>query len=135
VSAFVLDASATVAWSFAEELDARAQALLELVLDARVVVPPLWFYEVANALLVAERRGRLVPGEAEKFLDMLATLSVDSDDRPQDMKPIVALSRRFGLTAYDAAYLELALRLGLPLATRDARLAKAAQQAGIDLLP
>lgn len=135
MNAFVLDTSATVAWSFAEELDARAQALLDLVLDARVVVPPLWFYEVANALLVAERRGRLVPGEAEKFLDMLATLSVDSDDRPQDTKPIVALSRRFGLTAYDAAYLELALRLGLPLATRDARLAKAAQQAGIDLLP
>ena len=103
--------------------------LARLGLD-RTFVPRLWHYEVRNALLIAERRGRLPPGGAAERLDGLADLDVVTDG-DADLPAAFALAVAHGLTFYDALYLELAARRGAALATLDARLARAAAAEGI----
>jgi len=128
----VLDSSVALAWLFADEGEA-ALAVLDRVGEAGAVVPSLWRYEVANGLLVAERRGRIDAGYRARSLGRLAVLPIacdeESDRRCWDAT--VALAEARGLTAYDAAYLELAQRRLLPLATLDAALAGAARDAGV----
>lgn len=131
----VLDSSAALSWCFPDE---RGEAGLEAVeaLDGVIVtVPPLWFAEVANALVVGERRGRLTPDETAQALQLLGRLPLRVDDRPgfSLAADLLALSRAHRLSAYDAAYLELALRLSCPLATLDRALQAAAQGAGVAL--
>lgn len=131
----VLDASAALAWIF-ERTDpdeiALADQLLDEIATQPVRVPGLWHLEVANALLVAERRGVAKEAEVIDYRQRLARLPIITDDieiaARQEM--IMALGRQFQLTAYDATYLELALRNGSTLATFDARLAAAMKQAG-----
>lgn len=98
-------------------------------------MPPLWAYELANVLAGAERRGRIDAGRASTMLDLLAALPIAIDPRPPAELPrvLIDLVRASGLSAYDAAYLEVALRTGLPLATRDAALVRAASAAGVTL--
>jgi hypothetical protein len=95
---------------------------------------PIWPLEVANVLLVAERRGRLSEAQASRFLELLAQLPINVDSSPSDVAGIVATGRRHTLSSYDAAYLLLAERLGAALATLDKLLAKAARKAGVHLL-
>lgn len=130
---FVLDCSVTMCWCFAAEGDADTRALLEALTRHSAHVPTFWALEVANVLAVAERRGRLRPATSARFLALLEALPVEID--PQT--PLRAggrtldLARAHGLSAHDAAYLELALRRGLPLATRDEALAAAAEALGL----
>jgi len=126
---FVVDASTALSWCFPDEGAA-------LPTDESVaVVPTLWPLEVANGLLVGERRGRITRAQATRLAEcLLAVLDVQIDDASDTFKGILPLAREYGLSVYDAAYLELAIRLGLPLATGDGKLAVAAEQCGVDLL-
>ena len=129
----VLDCSVTMAWCFESEGDGYARAVLEAVADGAAVVPPLWPLEVANVLLVAERRRRITRGDAARFLDLLAELPLEIAPpvAVDEMGVLVGLGRDHALSAYDAAYLHLALQEHLPLATQDRALRAAAQRAGI----
>lgn len=131
----VLDASAALPWELADENDAAALELLSVVAEHSAWVPALWWTEMANALAVAERRARL-PGLAPAALERLSRLQLQTDPTPPEAvaADALALAQQYGLSVYDAAYLELATRLGLPLATRDADLRKAARRAGTALL-
>jgi predicted nucleic acid-binding protein len=134
VSRFVLDCSVTMGWCFEDEADAYADAILDRLVEASALVPALWPMEVANVLLMAERRGRLPRGEAERFLELLAALPIRVEARPAAPDALVGLGRVHGLTAYDAVYLDLALVAGIGLASRDAALHRAAEAAGVPLI-
>lgn len=130
---FVLDCNVTMAWCFEDEEDQRAEALLNNIKPGAVHVPCVWMLEVANVFLVAERRGRLDEDRARELLDRITRLRVEQESIPDSsaIARILALARRYDLSAYDAAYLELAIRLDMPLATLDARLSAAAEKAGV----
>jgi len=130
---FVLDASTTASWFFPDEhhpVAQRAREILETASD-KAVVPPIWWYEISNILIVNERRGRTTSDRSAAFLENLGKLPIDRDP---DIPPLVELARRHNLTTYDAAYLALALRKRIPLATLDKALHSAAVSAGIVLL-
>jgi len=123
-----------MAWLFKSERSADAAGLLRLLEEREAVVPSLWHLEVANALLVAERRREWPPRKVAEFLADLAGLPIYTDETLPPANEAHALGRRFGLTAYDAAYLALAARERLPLATFDTALVRAAQKAGVQTL-
>jgi len=131
----VLDASVAMAWMLPAEVDRdRAAAVMERVVLAGAIVPPLWHIEVGNALIVNERRGRLTPQQVPILLRHLAALpvSIDADMAAWVWTDAVGLARTHGLSLYDATYLELARRTRLPLATFDQRLARAAAAERLD---
>jgi predicted nucleic acid-binding protein len=131
----VLDASMTLAWVFTRSDTAEAtlahQALRNLPSDSWIV-PTIWNSEVANGLLRGERAGLIASAQSEFFLDRLSQSPIENDPEPmqQRLPVVLQLARAHGLTAYDAAYLELALRTGRTLATFDQKLAAAARKAG-----
>jgi predicted nucleic acid-binding protein len=131
----VLDASVAASWFFEDEEGEYATSVLESLNEGEAVAPALWPLEVANVLVVAERRGRCSEAETMRFIDLLDDLpiTIDEDTAHRAMHSIWQLAREYGLTAYDAAYLELAMRLGAPLATMDRQLAEAARKAGVNL--
>jgi predicted nucleic acid-binding protein len=124
----VIDCSVTMAWCFEDECDAYADSTLSALASVEARVPSVWSLEVANVLLVAERRDRIAPADSARFVQLLAELPivVEHDDRRRTTGPVLDLARRTGLSAYDASYLDLAMRLGAPLATRDNELRQAA---------
>jgi predicted nucleic acid-binding protein len=132
----VLDASVTMASCFADESTPYTCSVLAALLDSYAEVPALWTFEVANVLAVCERKKRIMPVLSEEFLRSLANLDFRADHAAHLLSPnaLLPLSRRYGLTAYDAAYLELAKRENLPLATSDKDLIAAARPEGITLL-
>lgn len=134
---FVLDASAAVAWCFNDEATPESIALLGSLQSRTAVVPVLWRWEVINVLLVAERRQRIGAAVTNLFLRLLEQLPISVDEGSSDVAigNALRLARERRLSSYDAAYLELALRLDLPLATRDGDLAEAARAMRIQLLP
>jgi predicted nucleic acid-binding protein len=136
VRAIVLDTSVTVAWAFRDESSARALKALELLEEGMAFAPAVWPLEVANALLASERRGRLSAAAVQRFLAMLQALpiTVEQSACSTTWEAVVPLARQAGLTSYDASYLDLAMRLGLPLATLDARLGAAAEALGVQLV-
>lgn len=127
----MVDASVTMAWCFADEASAGADTVLDRLETEEAVVPPVWPLEVANVLLVAERRGRLSEAQAARFVELLEQLPISVDDARTDVEAILGIGRRHQLSSYDASYLVLAARLGAPLATMDSRLGEAAERAGI----
>ena len=136
MSQFVLDCSVTMAWCFEDEADAFADAVMNaLSRDNEALVPSIWPLEVANVLLTAERKGRSSAADSNRFLELLQALPVrvDAQTGARAFGPTLAFGRDLGLTAYDAAYLELAVRHGVPLATRDARLKAAGRRSGVRL--
>jgi predicted nucleic acid-binding protein len=138
VNRFVLDASVALRWFLDNPVPVYASRVREAMRGgARARVPALWHLEMANGLIVAERRGVLAVAEVESSLleieKMLAKF-IDSDASATRTREILAHARSFRLTAYDAAYLELAFREGLPLATLDSPLRAAAQRTGIATL-
>ena len=131
----VLDASAALAWIFERvnrDEAKRADRLLDALAGEPCIVPVLWHSEVCNVLLVAERRKVVTEAQSADFLARLVNLPITTDATPiaQRREVIVALARRFQLSAYDAAYLELALRSGATLASFDAKLLAAMRKAG-----
>lgn len=134
--AFVLDTSVTMAWCFSDEVTPSSEAVLDELRRTEAFVPSIWPLEVANVLLVAERRQRITMAQASAFAEQLAVLpiSVHADSLPEALGPILATARSQQLSAYDASYLVLAMREGLPLATLDSRMRAAATQLGVSLI-
>lgn len=125
--AFVLDSSVALAWLLPDEGDEAVAALADRLLQESVFVPTIWPLEVANALLMAQRRSRIKADDLARMIAALSALpiEIDQDTGANAFTGVLALARQFGLTTYDAAYLELAKRRTLPLATLDARLREA----------
>ena len=136
MTGFVLDASVTVAWCFDDESTPAAWALLDRLRTTPGHVPALWELEIGNILLGAERRRRITQARAALFLGILGELDirVDPDLPGRAFRDVLPLARAQRLTTYDATYLELAMRLGLPLATKDAALVRAANAVRVKTL-
>jgi predicted nucleic acid-binding protein len=137
VSALVIDSSAALSWCFEDEASPESDALFEQVRDEGAVVPGLWHLEVANVLLQAEKRGRITSSDVTARLELIAELPIttDNDTSARAWREILTLARVEGLTTYDAAYLALSIRRGLPLQTNDAALLDAAKRNGVSVLP
>lgn len=136
MSDLVLDASLALQW-FLEDESGRdySLAVLTTLAEKRALVPLLWFYEIGNGLLMAHRRQRVSFEQIEGFLTRLKALPIDAaQDTPGDILELPGIARTHGLTNYDAAYLRLAARYNLPLATNDSLMRKAAASAGVALL-
>lgn len=133
---FVLDASVVLAWCFEDESNPEAEAILDRLADGEAFVPGLWLLEVGNALVGAERRGRLAQAESARFLELLRQLPIHVEEipSPRVWGEILSLARAHRLSTYDAVYLDLAMRLGMPLATLDKELRQVALQGGLDLV-
>jgi predicted nucleic acid-binding protein len=134
LTVFVLDASTVIAWALEDEREQRAVGTLTgLRTKDQARVPALWWFEVRNALVANERRGRLGEADTADFLRLLARLPIGIDRSP-DETALLTMARLHKLTVYDAAYLELARREGLPLASLDGALRRAAAACGVALL-
>jgi predicted nucleic acid-binding protein len=129
----VVDCSVTMAWCFEDECDELADAVLDRLADGEAWVPSLWPLEVANVLVAAERRRRLTAADSARFIELLMGLPIVVDDRSHEraLSQVLAAARQLGISVYDASYLELAMRLGATLATRDTQLSAAAASAGV----
>lgn len=126
----------TLSWAFEGESTPFTVAVLKSLETVHAVVPALWPFEVANVLRTAERRGRMDSAAQAAFLERLRLLPIAIEQRPAAWlaQQILPLARTYKLSAYDAAYLELAIREGLPLATLDDDLRQAACAAGVTLI-
>jgi predicted nucleic acid-binding protein len=127
---FVVDNSVVMSWCFEEEENSYAEAVLESLEAGEAFVPAIWPLEVGNVLLVAERKKRLSQAAVVRFLELLGGLPIVVEQETPDrmLKEIVSLAREHRLSTYDASYLDLAMRLDLPLSTRDTSLMKAAKK-------
>ena len=133
MTALVLDNSIVLAWCLADERHPLAEQAMALTLDRGAVVPGIWWYELRNALIVNERRGRLSVVDTRETLADLKEMSITRDVE-HNSGDVLDLARQFGLSVYDSAYLEVALRRRLPLASLDQRLIQAAKVSGADSL-
>ena len=133
---FVLDASTTLAWCFSDETSTSADLALGRLEHDEAIAPAIWPLEVANGLRTAERRGRLDLADVARVRDLLISLPVQVEgvDLQTALGEVTEIARRLELTAYDAAYLALAARRGVELATVDDRLRAAAVAAGVSLV-
>ena len=135
MKALVCDCSVSAAWCLDDEMSAAADEVLALAAGAEILVPAIWPAEMANVLWAAERHGRIDAADADAALAALARLPVRVDPgAPDSAQGLLIVARSRNLSAYDAAYLELALRHGAPLATLDRQLGEAAHAAGVELL-
>jgi len=136
LTGFVLDASIVMAWHFADEKSPALDRLSLRAGDEGVAVPSHWAMEVANSLLVGERRGRTSIASVAHFIDRLRALPLEIDEVDDEIvfTRILPAARAHRLTVYDALYLDLAERRGLPLATLDADLAAAGKSVGLIIL-
>ena len=130
---FVLDASVTASWALADENSPFAAQVATRLKSEVAFVPRIWWYEIRNLLLVNERRQRITSNDSSAYLTLLSSFPIKIDPL-FDEEPIFQLARQFRLSFYDAAYLELAQRHAIPIATLDRGLQAAAVSAGISLL-
>jgi len=132
---FVLDCSVAAAWCFSDQKNDYVDSVLECFPDGyEALVPSLWVLEVINVLSLAERRKRLLPAEAQHFFELYSSLPILIDPPPGpvgECRGLLSLCREQGLTAYDAAYLQTAIRNGIPLATQDEALRAACRRTGV----
>ena len=129
----IVDASVALAWCFPDEANDYADRVLVALEGHAILVPAVWGLEIANAVLSGERSKRLRQPEIRRFTTLLDSLSLVQDVQSvgEHVGNVLPLAREYNLSAYDAAYLELSIRHGMPLATLDGKLQKAAQRAGI----
>ena len=135
---FVVDSSFALAWVLKDETTPETdKALDSLGQGAKAFVPALWRWEMANALLTVEKRKRATMTDINSHLSLLRSLPIEIDEAAPDQAWSIthSLAQKHKLTSYDAAYLELAIRRGLPLATLDSDLAAAAKAEKVELLP
>ena len=135
MTSVVVDASTALAWCFPDETSDYADGVLVSLERKTILVPVVWGLEIANAVLAGERKKRLNQPEIQRFITLLESLSLVQDVQPvgQHVSNVLPLARQYSLSAYDAAYLELSIRHGAPLATLDGKLQKAAQKAGVKI--
>ena len=131
--AFVLDNSVVCGWFLENQATPYSDAIIERLRDDRAAVPALWELEFTNVLRTACLRQRMTAESAQRVIAQIVSLPIDVDRRPVPASEILGLALRFGLSSYDAAYLELALRLQLPVATGDGPLRAAALASGVGL--
>lgn len=132
---FVLDCSVAAAWFVEDEADQYCDRVLHLLSNARAWVPHMFSAELANIVLVAERQGRVSRSKCEEFLRCLSDMPI-TVDAPNDfgaIRSLLEIAREFRLSAYDATYLELAVRKEIPLATKDKKLREAARSCKLEL--
>jgi predicted nucleic acid-binding protein len=132
---FVLDCSVTMTWCFDDEATPFTDSVRDSLADVRAVVPSLWQLEVANATIMGERRNRLDEARSQRFIVLIEALPIviDHETAGRAFGETRHLARTYQLSAYDASYLELAIRRGLPLACLDGKLKTAAIAAGVAL--
>ena len=135
--AFVLDCSVTLSWLLPDERGAATDALVAELQRTTAVAPAIWPYEVANALLVAQRRARIGDNDLIRVRRALAVLPIEVEAAASDhiLSAVCDLGRRLDITSYDAAYVELAARRRLPLATLDVPLRNACAALKVEVLP
>ncbi|MBA3484518.1 MAG: type II toxin-antitoxin system VapC family toxin [Pirellulales bacterium] len=135
-AAFIIDCSITMAWCFTDERTPATVLVRDRSERETALAPGLWYLEVANVLSLAEKRGRITPALVAEFINLLAKMTIEIDGEGPDraFQQILPLCRQHDLTSYDAVYLELAIRTGLPLATLDGQLRAAAAERGVPLL-
>lgn len=133
---FVLDASITLSWCFSDKTTSSTTKLLERLVKEKAYVPMIWTLEVGNILMGAERKKRITYAKISEFLSLLAhiNIEIDTETTSRAFHEIIMLAHTEHLTTYDAAYLELAIRKGIPLATQDLHLKKAATRLGVETL-
>jgi predicted nucleic acid-binding protein len=133
---FVVDNSVVMSWCFRDEANQYADSVLDKLTEATALVPSIWPLEVINVLLVAERRKRVSEADSVRFTTLLSQLpiAVEHEIPEQMMKELLALARGNGLSSYDASYLYLAMRKGVPIATLDKRLLDAAMVVDVKIL-
>ncbi len=132
-----MDASIGFAWVYQGQATPETDHLLnEVAAGAMVIVPALWFFEMSNVLLMAQRRRRLTAAQRKAAMEKLTALqlTVDEEGTRIAFGKTSELAEKYGLTIYDATYLELALRRSLPLASRDEALRNATRQCGLKAL-
>ncbi len=132
---FVIDNSVVMAWCFIDEESTYADTVLRSLESVKAVVPAIWPLEVGNVLVVAERRKRLSEADIVHFLALINDLPITVvQERPERMtKEIMALARKHQLPTYDASYLDLAMRKGLPIATQDKALRRVAIECSVEI--
>ena len=137
MTAFVLDCSIAAAWLFEDEASPETDNLLAYLKDGGASVPNRWHLEVSNVLIQAEKRGRITAAQIATRLELLGSLPIttDTETASRTFREIMALARSQKLTTYDAAYLELSIRQGVPLATQDKALTRAANAVQVETLP
>lgn len=130
---FVLDASIALSWCFVDEATPMTSSLLTKLESEKAYVPQIWTLEMGNILVSAERKKRITFAKISEFLSLLEDLDVqvDYETSSRGFREILALAHSEKLTTYDASYLELAMRLGLPLATKDLELKESAERLGV----
>ncbi len=134
---YVLDCSVAITWFFDDEFLGSTDALKETLRNGPVIVPMIWQMEIANVLWAAERKQRIKAYHSEKIRHIIGKLPIETDFASESnaLGTLLELAREYEITVYDASYLELSLRHGIPLATLDKKLIAAAQRAGIPVLP
>jgi len=130
---FVLDTSVAVAWCFEDETSQYSEAVLEILAAGQALVPSIWPLEIVNVLVHAERQKRLTRAGVSRFLGILGgfSITIDTGGTSRAFDQILSVARDYRISAYDAAYLELAMHEGLALATLDRDLRRAALSAGL----
>ena len=133
---FVVDNSVVMSWCFKDEQDRYADAILDRLEESTAVVPSIWPLEVVNVLLVAERKNRLSEADSTRFVTLLIQLPimVEQDQPERMMRDILTVARAHNISSYDASYLDLAMRMDIPIATLDNNLRSAAHRAHVPIV-
>lgn len=131
---FVLDNSVVTGWYIEDQANDYTAAIAIRLETDRAVVPALWQLEFANVLKTACARGRLEIEVARQIVEAISALPIDIDLETPGPRPLFELAMRYGLSSYDAAYIELAMRLGLPIACQDGKLRAASRAAGVTVI-
>lgn len=133
---FILDASVTLSWCFSDEMTPAAVSLLKKLEHEEACVPEIWALEVGNILIMAEKKKRISYANMMEFISLLTELNIrtDKETSVKGLHEILLVAHANHLTTYDAAYLELALRTGFPLASKDQHLCKVAKSLGVKTL-
>ena len=133
---FVIDNSVVMSWCFQDETNKYADTVLEYLEEGSAYVPAIWPLEVSNVLLVAERRKRLSQADSSRFISLLFELPiiVEQESPERMLSEILALARAYKLSSYDASYLDLAMRKGLPIATTDKNIIAAAKKSNVPVV-
>lgn len=133
---FVIDNSVVMAWCFDDEANAYSDGIQEMLIEHKALVPAVWPLEVTNVLLVAERNKRISKAKSGHFIALLSQLpiEVESVEAKWVFHETLALARQYSLSSYGASYLELSIRKGLPIATQDKAILRAAKNIQIEIL-